>query len=441
MIATQLRYLIFSFIAALLCVPGGMLSAQESQSLSVTPPLFQISVSPGDLWQSNIKVVNNNPYPLTVYAEVANFQATGEVGQGKFVPILAGDTDESTLAEWIEIADVPYVIPPEQSADISFFVDVPTDAAPGGHYAAILISTQEPKSDSKMSVLTSQAVTSLFFMRIEGDVEELGTIREFRATDWLLDVPNAEFSLRFENKGNVHLQPRGDIVITNMWGTERGKIPVNYQTHYGNVLPQSIRDFTFTWKSDFQITDIGRYKAVATLAYGQDGIKSATATTYFWIIPLKGTLITLAVLISFIALIVLMVKAYVRRILALAGVDVTQQKRADRERKEAVQLEAQAAKEVHLKSYRTVSAPLRSGVLDLRQRLSTVEESIDVLATVGRFVVQYKWFFISLCALIGIFISTVLYISSATEEGQDYEVTIIENGTETVLEPPQTETP
>lgn len=59
-------------------------------------------------------------------------------------------------------------------------------------------------------------------MRVEGDVQEDGGIREFRAIDSFLDTPDVTFSLRFENKGNVHLQPRGNIVITNMWGQREG---------------------------------------------------------------------------------------------------------------------------------------------------------------------------------------------------------------------------
>ncbi len=257
----RLRLQQYAFLFVFFCVPFPSY-AQESQILSVTPPLFQLSALPGDIWQSSIKVVNGNSYPLTVFAEVVNFAPTGEAGQGKFIPILRDDKpleERATLAEWIEINEGPYTIPPEQTKDVSFFVEIPENASPGGHYSAILITTKPSDSvDSAMAVQAVQSVTSLFFVRVEGDVDENGVIREFNISDGLLERPEAEFSLRFENKGNVHLQPKGDIVITNMWGTHRGSVPVNYQTHFGNVLPQSIRNFSFCWKSDFGIADIGR---------------------------------------------------------------------------------------------------------------------------------------------------------------------------------------
>jgi hypothetical protein len=384
------------------------------------------------VWQSSIKVVNVNSYQLTVFPEVVNFEAVGEAGQGKFTPILHGDGEKSTLANWIHVDTGPKMIEPEQTGEITFFVEVPKDAPPGGHYAAILVTTEPPNTNGeKLAVRTSQAVTSLLFMRVEGDVHELATIREFRTTHSFLEKPEAEFALRFENKGNVHLQPRGYILITNMWGTERGRIPINYQTHFGNVLPKSIRDFTFTWQSDFSLSDIGRYKAVATLAYGQTGSQSATATTYFWVIPLKGTLITLAVLICFITLITMMVKAYIRRMLALAGVDVSGTKKQTQ-----MHSEEDIVPETKVRPrLKKVTAPLRSGVLDLRERLSTVEESVSIIQTIFRFVMHYKVFFISLMILIGIFVTAVLYIGRVTDEDRAYKVTTVdENGTKTILD-------
>ncbi|MFZ2253490.1 MAG: hypothetical protein WAW13_04995 [Minisyncoccia bacterium] len=408
---------------------------EDTQILSVTPPLFQLSALPGDIWQSSIKVVNGNKYPLNVYAEVVNFSASGEAGQGRFSPIQDENNEKSSLASWITISKGPYTISPEQTTEIPFYVEVPDNAPPGGHYAAILVSTEEPKnSTEKLAVKTSQAVTALFFVRIEGDVNEEGSIREFRVIDSVIPTTNAEFSLRFENKGNVHLQPRGDIVITNMWGTIKGKIPVNYQTHFGNVLPMSIRDFKFAWNSDFRISDIGRYKAVATLAYGENNIKSISSIAYFWVVPIKATLITLVILISFISLIVWMIRLYVRRMLMLAGVDV-ENVRDDSSTftTEKAQKNEKQSKTVRM-SYREVAAPLRSGVLDLRRELSQVEESIDVFRTVLFFIQRYKLFFISVCVLIGIFTTIVLYIQYSTDENQNYEVIIDNEGTKTTFD-------
>lgn len=429
-IISKTKYVFFVAVF-LLGIPVVHAESGLSQSLSVTPPLFQLSALPGDIWQSSVKVVNGNSYPLTIYTEVVNFSPIGEAGQGTFASINDADSSNASLAEWIHIQEGSQEILPEGSKDIPFFVEIPKDAPPGGHYAAILVSTQPPKTQEGTSaVLTSQAVSSLFFVRIEGDVHENGTIREFRVIDSFVEKPNAEFSLRFENKGNVHLQPKGNITIRNMWGTERGVIPVNYQTHFGNVLPLSIRDFKFSWESDFNIADIGVYTAEVTLAYGVDEIKSTSATAYFWVVPIKATLITLGTIAIFVWLIVFMIRAYVRRMLALAGVPMNSPKRESIELAEPVKESKKQKKSM----YQNVSAPLRDGVLDLRRRLDTIDESYDVIKTILSFIYSYKIFFISVCVLILIFVTGVLYISKATEERNNYKVIIDEGDNKTILE-------
>lgn len=400
----------------------------QSQSLSVTPPLFQLSIEPGDIWQSSVRVINTNEFPLTVFAEVVNFVSEGENGLGKFMPLLNSQDSKSTLAEWIEIHDGPHVIPKGESKEISFFIEIPEDAAPGGHFAAILISTEPPSdTDTPLALVTTQTVATLFFMRIEGDVIEKADIREFTVLDRSIELPEAEFSLRFENKGNVHLQPKGDIIIANMWGKERGIIPINQDTHFGNVLPASIRDFKFTWKGERSLTDIGRYKAIATLAYGEDGSKSVSQITYFWVIPVKGVLITVGSVLIFIYAVTWMIRRYIRRMLLLSGVD------PDHIEERNERISTKDKRDIKLTSYKTVSAPLRSGALDLRTRLSTVTEFVDFLGTISSFVKQYFRFFIALLLLILAFFALVFYIAEVGSSDKTFEVTIDEGDSTRII--------
>jgi len=125
---------------------------------------------------------------------------------------------------------------------------------------------------------------------------------------------------RIENDGNVHLQPVGEIIIRNMWGAERGRIPVNLNTSFGNVLPNTVREYRFGWQKDPSLFDIGYYTATLSLAYGTEARQFLRAETGFWVIPLRP----LAIAIGIIALIVVSIFAvsrwYVARLLRSAGV-------------------------------------------------------------------------------------------------------------------------
>jgi len=422
----SLLYVLAIWCISALLIPHALL-AQQSLALSVTPTLFEMSANPGQLWQSSVKVINSNSFDITVYARVVNFAPQGESGQGKLLPVFEKVTEGATLAEWIDITNESITIGREESETISFTVNVPKDASPGGHFAAILVSTQPPETDeSELSIKTTQIVTSLFFVRVAGDVNESGSIRSFLTSGRFVQIPKTNFELRFENKGNVHLQPRGSITIYNMWGKERGYIPINHQTHFGNVLPDSIRNFEFSWVGERSFSDFGRYRAVASLSYGSDAKQSATSTAYFWVIPVKPLLITLGSLIAFGFFISWLIKLYVRRMLQLAGVSVDTRERMTG-RREVEKGDIAIAKRSD------VSAPLRSGLSDLHSRLAGNKALLGIIRAFSSFVISYKFFFIGLigvCIGIG---ALIYFISDATESGRSYDVTIENPGVSTHL--------
>lgn len=297
----------------------------QGLELSVTPTLFEMSATPQQVWSSSVKVINSNPYPITVFAEVVNFAPQGESGQARFLPILEEQTEGVTLAEWFEVNNEPITIEPETSAEVPFTVRVPEDASPGGHFAAIMVGTKPPDTENQFQVSTSQIVTALFFVRVAGDVVEDGRIREFAVDRRFVGRPTADFVFRFENRGNVHLQPQGEIYITNMWGKERGVIPINKQSNFGNVLPESIRKFDYAWESAYTLTDIGRYTAEMTVGYGTDDRQFHTSIAHFYVIPIKGAVLTVLALVTIVLFARWCIQSYVRRLLLLSGVSLEDQ--------------------------------------------------------------------------------------------------------------------
>jgi hypothetical protein len=290
----------------------------DSLSLTITPPLFQITQSPGTDWNSMLRIVNSNSYDLVVSASATDFHPDGETGNAVLEETPPADpADTHRMSGWIRLPLGAITIPRGKTADIPFSIHVPVNADPGGHYAAIMVGTALPGKPSGGGSSVSSKVTSLIFFRVPGEVIEEGVIRDFFAEERMVPTPDASFSLRFENKGNVHLLPQGNIVITNMWGKERGKIVINEETTFGNVLPQSTRKFAFNWHGESNPLEFGRYSAEATLVYGDDGRKSVFRTAYFWVIPWKPVLLTLGGIISFFWFISWSLRRYIRRALEL----------------------------------------------------------------------------------------------------------------------------
>lgn len=399
--------------------------SEQVQTLSVSPTLFQMTANPSQTWTSEIRVINVNDYPITVYPQVVNFAPSGETGRGDLIPIFATETKGQTLAEWVKLSSTSVVIAPQQTASIPFTVNVTPDPSPGGHYAAILVGTK-PSDNLKgaSQVQTAQFVTSLLFVRISGDVIEKGGIREFTTQQNLYSKPEIDFEIRFENTGNVHLQPQGDIAITNMWGTKRGEIPINYQTHFGNVLPSSIRKFNFTWTGEKSSYDIGRFKAIATLGYGEDTKNFATSTTFFWVIPLKQISIMLLILISIFWFFSFVIKLYINRMLILAGVNPNIRQTLRKNNIYAVQNEV-PAKTVIIRRYQTVIAPVRFGIAELKRNLKAVSAPKEFLSVIYQFIICYKLFVLSILLCSFIILTALWFFGENNTKSRPYEVTIV----------------
>ena len=195
---------------------------------------------------------------------------------------------------------------------------------------------------------------------------------------------------------------------------------INHQTHFGNVLPESVRKFEFSWRGETTLSDIGRYKAVLALAYGEDARKFATSTVYFYVIPLKALVIVLGSLIAIIALMTWAIKAYVRRMLALAGVNPDY--RASSRPVNTYRRDG----DVRIERRVSLQAPVQSGVLDLKKRLEGAHAMKDVISSVYSFIIAYRVFFlIFVLCVISIF-AIFFFVREVTQEQRDYEV-VIEN--------------
>lgn len=428
-------FFLWCLVSCLLSLVATTASAadQSSFTLTITPPLFQMTASPGDDWSSAIKVVNNNPYDITIYANVMNFLAQGEGGTGKFVP--ANSTADVPggymLASWFEVSKAPIFIRAEQSASVPFTLHVPKGAEPGGHYGAILIGTEPPPKTGGSSVRVSSQLTSLFLVRVNGEVTEAGDIRSFSTEKTLYQTPSASFSLRFENKGNVHLLPQGNITIYNMWGKERGRILINQEADFGNVLPQSIRKFAFEWAGEQNFFDVGRYKAIATLAFGEKDKKTVYREVSFWVIPVAPALKILAFLVLFIWFIVWSLRRYIKKALALEGERIRILAGGEASVSSKKEYPAQPAKKEILTT-QTLARPLVLGAVDLRKAIRTEpvrHEKGEEKMTIARFAKKYKLFLIFLIvAILGI-IGISKYFGDVLARHRNFDVRVMNENT------------
>jgi hypothetical protein len=299
--------------------PDFVLAADNpSLALTITPPLMKINIEPGENLATAIKVVNNNDYPITVYAKTLDFTDNG-FGEIKFIndsQKTATLEDENIyLSQWISLSQDRQDLQPFQTAIFSFSIDVPVSAAPGGHYAAILVGTNPPNETVKgAEVKVSSYLSSLILARVAGAIEEKGAIREFTFANRVYQGGEGNFRVRFDNLGNVHLAPTGNIQIFDMFGKKKGDIPVNVANdNSGNVLPKGER----TWNDLHWVGDdfllINRYRAELSLSFGDEAKQTEFSTFFFWGVNWRFLAIIGGSLLVLLVLIILFVRFYIRQ--------------------------------------------------------------------------------------------------------------------------------
>lgn len=299
--------------------------AQDGVALTITPPLIKNNINPGQIWKSAIKVVNNNKEDLDVYIQVMDFKGGTETGTVNFLDNVpeGEEGDEFLLSRWINIDPGPISIPANESKDIPFVVDVSDQASPGGHYAAIMVGTKpnEEKLEGSAAKVSS-LLSSLLLLNVKGDVIEEGKIRDFSTVKYVNDEANIDFVVRFENSGNVHLQPQGEIRVFDMYGRDQGRMTLNHNTAFGNVLPEETRKWDFNWQGDDSLWSMGRYRASLVIGYGDTAYQTDTRELYFWVVDFVLLGIVVGGFLLVVILIILSIRFYIRRAIRMTQQEV-----------------------------------------------------------------------------------------------------------------------
>jgi len=301
------------------CVFGCLTSVK---ALTISPPLIDSEANPGSIIQGTIKLTNDTPEKAQLFSSIYRFEAKGEKGE----PQIIEEGEKIGLVKWIDITPGPVDLSPGETRQIPFTINVPKDAEPGGHYAAIFWGTSPPEIEGTETpvVAIKYKVGTLVLLAVSGEIKEEGRVIEFNTTGRLFSHLPVEFFVRFQDTGTIHLIPQGEINIKNIFDREIAKVLVNEKG--GSVLPNSIRRFEAVWskkgaptlstggffsglKNEWNNFAFGRYRADLNLMYGYESTKMLSAALAFWVIPWRISITVIVIL----AILILITRAGVRK--------------------------------------------------------------------------------------------------------------------------------
>ncbi len=267
-------------------------SAQEIiRTMTIIPPTVEQNLSPGGKAEGTMKVINDSSSPLSFTVSVNDFIVEDSQGTPT---MLAPNTLSKKFgaASWIGVAPSSFTVPPHEKQILNYYIQIPSDARPGGHYASVIFTPTNDVSIQGTGASVETKVGTLFYISVSGTINEYAMITKFLANSFQEYGP-INIATTIKNFGDLHIKPTGQITIYDMFGR---KIESSTFAKF-NIFPLASRDYQNSLGSQIMI---GRFKANILASYGQNNNLPLIANVYFWVFPWKIALIIILVIIAII---------------------------------------------------------------------------------------------------------------------------------------------
>ncbi len=268
--------------------------ALAGTGLTIQPVKISVTLAPGQSADGVILLSNASDESVQVDSSVQDFIPLAGADTIQFVGRAPGVT---TVRDWIKL-DVPATasMGKDEKKEVHYTITAPADAEPGSHFGVAFFKAVPPGSTGPLRIGTQVGV--LIFVTIPGNHLQKGKILDFSAPSFVQGGP-VNFTMKFENTGTVHFEPKGTITIRNMFGQVAGIVPIEGQV----VLPTGIKDLTFTWQPKGII--MGGYTAAATVVDGEGEELTSSSISFYaapiwYLLSFFITIIVIYVLIRFV---------------------------------------------------------------------------------------------------------------------------------------------
>jgi len=289
---SKFRYIFLVLFAFFFSTPFYCSAEREKIGLSVDQSIFSFNLYPGQQQEFVLRVGNITDWKQRVEVKIRDFSVDND-NKTNFLP----DKNELFgMKDWInpEGGNV-WMLEAREEKLVKFILDVPKDANVGSHYSAVIFSAlPEIDFENFQKPIVRGEIGTYIFLNVGGQMSGDGLIENF--TSPLVIDKEANFSVTFENQGNVHYIPHGEIKIKNIFSQ---KI-FNNELDKHFVFPGKKYTFKYNWEPP---STFGMYTAEAFFV-DQTGRNLSEKKILFG----KTFLILLGVLAFMIIIILIIIK-------------------------------------------------------------------------------------------------------------------------------------
>ena len=226
-------------------------------TIGVSPSIVELSGNPGSSGPVDLTVLNRGDESFDVTIKAIDYD---RVDPSLSVP------------SWLTLAQNTAHLDIGGQAIIPITMAIPEDASPGGHYAAISITTGSGDAEGGSTAISGQLIVP-YLITVEGKQTRKAEIERFNA---FLELDGRlGFRTDVTNDGNIHWKPVGKAIVTKGDGSDYGNLDLEQYT----IFP--LGSGILTTSSTLPVGAGGAYKATAEIDYGsKKPVRAETTFTF-----------------------------------------------------------------------------------------------------------------------------------------------------------------
>lgn len=287
------KILICLFAYLLIFAFAGKAFAQ-SVSLGIYPPIVQIDSTPPADIKTVINLQNFSDSISTINISIKAFQAAqSNDGQIELLNDYSNFIDPFFINR-VRILDdqkriTSLTLSPKQKKNLAMQIQIPKNQPHGDYYFTVIFSTVAQSSTLSNSTLQSGGVAMNVLLTIGPKGKNQAVIQDFSTPIFANSGP-VPFNVLIYNKSDHFITPSGEIIITNMFGQNVGKVnllPVNILSNSTRFIPDSkyVNEERKEYKSPVAIWPekflIGPYTAKLSLSLSENSPALERSITFF----------------------------------------------------------------------------------------------------------------------------------------------------------------
>lgn len=214
-------------------------SAQSEaiEKITLSPSSRSIKADAGTTVTGSMEVLNSGTTTFNFRVYAAPYGVVDEL----YDPEFTGKYSKADADKWVTFQTTRYTLKPGQQQVVPYSLNVPANAASGGHYGVVFAET-EAQAVGDTGLQRQKRVGHILYVTINGSIQRGGTLEGFSLPFWQTSPPLIS-TARVANTGNVDFETDVTTTAKDMLG--RTKF-----TYRGDpiVLPDTTRLIEMNWK-------------------------------------------------------------------------------------------------------------------------------------------------------------------------------------------------